>query len=130
MKGLEQEVREYLRERRWDTLRPGDLAKSISIEAAELLELFQWDNPALAEVRRSPERVAQIKKELADVLLYCLDMGVLLELDTEEIVRTKLEHAKKKYPVELFQGRAEGTDAGTEDIYWKIKREHRRQENV
>ena len=130
MEDLEREIREYLKERKWDTLRPGDLAKSVSIEAGELLELFQWDNPTLEEVKRNPERVGEIKKELADVLLYCLDISVLLELDTLEIVRAKLEHVKKKYPAELFQSRAEGTDAGTEDVYWKIKREHRRQENA
>lgn len=63
MKELEKEIREYLAERKWDQLRPGDLAKSIAIEAGELLEVFQWDNPSLAEVKGNPERLAEIKKE-------------------------------------------------------------------
>lgn len=127
MKDLEQDIREYLTERKWDQLRPGDLAKSVSIEAGELLELFQWDNPSLAEVKENPERLAEIKKELADVLLYCLDIAVLLDLDTAQVVRDKLEKVKQKYPAELFNGRAEGTDAGTEDVYWQIKKAHRQQ---
>ena len=127
MKDLEKEILAYLAERKWDQLRPSDLAKSVAIEAGELLELFQWDNPSLAEVKGNPERLAEIKKELADVLLYCLDISVLLEFDTAAIVREKLEKAKKKYPAELFKDRPEGTDAGTEDIYWQIKKKHRQQ---
>jgi NTP pyrophosphatase (non-canonical NTP hydrolase) len=125
MEALEDEIREYLVERKWDQLRPGDLAKSVAIEAGELLELFQWDNPSLAEVKANPERLAEIRKELADVLLYCLDIAVLLEFDTVQVVKDKLEKVRHKYPAALFKDRAEGTDAGTEDIYWQIKREHR-----
>jgi dCTP diphosphatase len=130
MKDLEKEIKEYLVERKWDQLRPGDLAKSVSIEAGELLELFQWENPSLAEVKANEERMSKIKKELADVLIYCIDIAVLLELDTATIIREKLESIRKKYPAELFQTRQEDRDAGTEDIYWKIKNEHRQQEDV
>jgi NTP pyrophosphatase (non-canonical NTP hydrolase) len=125
MKEHEDAIREYLVERGWDQLRPGDLAKSISIEAAELLELFQWSNPSLAEVKNDPEKLEAVKKELADVLIYCLDMSVLLGLDTGDIVMQKLEKVKKKYPAELFKNRDEGREAGSEDTYWKIKKESR-----
>jgi dCTP diphosphatase len=130
MKDLEKEIKEYLVERKWDHLRPGDLAKSVSIEAGELLELFQWENPSLAEVKGNEERMSKIKKELADVLIYCIDIAVLLELDTATIIREKLESIRKKYPAELFQTRQEDRDAGTEGIYWKIKNEHRHKEDV
>lgn len=123
MKELENEIRAYLIERNWDALRPGDLAKSVSIEAGELLEIFQWENPELAQVKEDPERLALIKGELADVLIYCLDMAVLLDLDTEALIREKLEHVKKKYPANLFQARA--NDPGSEDIYTQIKKQHR-----
>lgn len=56
MKEQEDVIREYLVERGWDQLRPGDLAKSISIEAAELLELFQWTNPSLEEVKADQKK--------------------------------------------------------------------------
>jgi dCTP diphosphatase len=125
MKNFENLIRDYLKERCWDNLRPADVAKSISIEAAELLELFQWTNQSLDEVKKNSEHMAAIQKELADVMLYCFDMAVLLELDTETILRAKLEKVKEKYPAELFNKREAGTDAGAEQIYWQIKRQHR-----
>ncbi|HWH06980.1 MAG TPA: nucleotide pyrophosphohydrolase [Candidatus Paceibacterota bacterium] len=125
MKDIENEIRAYLLERNWDKLRPGDLAKSVSIEAGELLELFQWDNPDLEAVHKDPERLTRIKQELADVMIYCIDMAVLLDLDTAALIREKLELVKKKYPAELFQMRSE--DPGSEDVYVKIKKEYRTQ---
>jgi len=125
MKEHEAAIKEYLIERGWDQLRPGDLAKSISIEASELLELFQWTNPTLEEVQGDPLKLESIKKELADVLIYCLDMSVLLGLDTGDIVMKKLEKAKEKYPAHLFKDRDTSKDAGSEDVYWQIKKESR-----
>lgn len=125
MKDFEDAIREYLKERSWDTLRPADIAKSIAIESAELLELFQWTNQSLDEVKKDAEKVEAIKKELADVLTYCFDMSVLLEFDTGKILLDKLEKVKKKYPAHLFKNRSKNVDAGSEDIYWKIKKKHR-----
>ena len=125
MKKIEAEVKQYLEERKWDNLRPGDVAKSITIEAAELLELFQWSNPELADVKKDNVKINRIKEELADVLLYCIDMSVLLEFDTQAIVLDKLKKVKKKFPAELFYNRDKNTEAGSEDIYWKIKNKHR-----
>ncbi|MDQ5948952.1 MAG: hypothetical protein QG589_77 [Patescibacteria group bacterium] len=125
MKKYEKAIKDYLVERSWDDLRPADLAKSISIESAELLELFQWTNQSLTEVKKDKEKLDQIKKELADVLLYCFDMSVLLGLDTGKILLDKLEKVKQKYPAHLFKNRNKNVDAGSEDIYWKIKKEHR-----
>jgi dCTP diphosphatase len=125
MKKYEDAIREYLAERKWDQLRPGDISKSISIEAAELLELFQWINPTLEEVKNNPDTIAMIKGELADVLIYCLDMSVLLGLDTGELILEKLEKAKQKYPAEHFKDRDVSQDPGSEDIYWKIKNDSR-----
>jgi NTP pyrophosphatase (non-canonical NTP hydrolase) len=79
MKKLEQDIKQYLEERGWDKLKPGDVAKSISIEAGELLELFQWENPSLDEVKNNPEKVKQIEKELADIMTYCSRKRELLE---------------------------------------------------
>lgn len=125
MKDYEDRIREYLQERGWDNLRPADLAKSISIEAAELLELFQWTNDSLEDVKKSTEQLEEVKKELADVLIYCFDLGVLLELDMGKIFIDKLERVKQKYPAHLFKNRDGSVDAGSEDIYQKIHKEHR-----
>ncbi len=127
MKDLERIIKQYLKARRWDTLRPSDVAKSIMIEGAELLELFQWENLSLEEVKKDKEKLEAIKKELADVLIYALQMAVLLELDSEKIIRKKLAHAKKKYPAKLLRAHAEaGAGSGRDAAYWKIKAAYRR----
>lgn len=125
MRDYEDKIRKYLKERGWDRLRPGDIAKSISIEAAELLEIFQWDNPTVEEVRKDRRRMRAIKGELADLLIYCFDMSVLLQCDTAELFLKKLAKIKRKYPARLMRKRA-GKEAGTESIYWKIKHAYRR----
>ena len=124
MKELEKLVLGYLKERDWDQLRPSDMAKSIMIEGAELLELFQWENLPLKDVRSDPEKLARVKEELADVLIYGLEMSILLGLDTEKIIRQKLAAAAKKYPVSLVKNR-EGREPGTEKGYWQLKKKYR-----
>lgn len=121
MKDLEKEIAIYLQERGWDTMTPSDMAKSISIEAAELLEVFQWDNKDIAETKANQARMTKIKEELADVLIYCLDMAVLLEISSETIIREKLQHNKKKYPVaEMKQADNKGHGR-----YLEIKKQYR-----
>lgn len=77
-----------------------DLAISISLEASELLELFQW--------KKSEEVVEkslqEIREELADVLIYSLMMADNLNLDVEDIIKSKLDLNKQKYPVEKSRG--------------------------
>ena len=127
MDELEKQVKKFLTDRAWDQLRPGDLAKSVAIEAGELLELFQWDNPELEEVKNQPDKLVKIKKELADVLTYCLDIAVLLELDTQKIILEKLEYINKKYPPELMRKNAKkGAGSGNDSEYWRIKEEYRK----
>lgn len=124
MKDIEKKIKKYLKERKWDNLRPGDMAKSVAIESGELLEIFQWDNPTLAETKKDKERLGKIKKELADVLIYCLDISVSLGFDTQKIIEEKLEYVRQKYPVDVFKNRKK--KPGSKDVYWKIKNEYRR----
>ncbi|MEI6490527.1 MAG: hypothetical protein WCO16_02055, partial [bacterium] len=86
----------------------------------------QWTNQSLDEVKKDKEKVAQIKKELADILIYCFDVSVLMGFDTGKIILEKLELIKKKYPAHLFKNRDKKVDAGSEGVYWKIKNEHRK----
>ena len=80
-----------------------DLAISISLEAAELLELFQWKSPE--EVREN--RIERIKEELADVLIYSHMLASNLDLDIDEIIEAKLEKNNIKYPVDKSKGNKE-----------------------
>lgn len=127
MKKLEKDIKKHLVERGWDTLRPADLAKSIMIEGAELLELFQWENKELEEIKKDKKKLAEISKELADVFIYAFDLSVSLGLDTEKLIRAKLAQVAKKYPARLMRRSAkQGAGSEADSIYWKIKKEHRK----
>ena len=125
IRNLEKIIYNHLKERGWHKLRPGDIAKSIMIEGAELLELFQWHNPELQDINSDKEKMTEIKKELADVLIYGLEMAVLLKLDTEKIIFNKIEMIAKKYPAKLMSESNKGKP-GTQSEYWKIKKEYRK----
>ena len=92
-------IRKFIADRDWDKLHsPGNLAKSISIEANELLECFQW-----SDTDYDPEHV---KEELADVIIYCQDMLDKLGLNADDIVRAKMVKNAAKYPIEKVKGNA------------------------
>ena len=96
MDKLKQAFREFNKERDWDQFHtPENLAKSVSIEAAELLECFQWSNDFDKE---------HVCEELADVLSYCIMLADRLDVSIEEIVLDKLEKTKKKYPADKAKG--------------------------
>ena len=79
---------------------PKDLAISVSLEASELLEIFQWSaDDLVCENKRE-----KIKEELADVLNYCILMADACGLDLDEIIQAKVKRNSEKYPVELAFG--------------------------
>lgn len=79
---------------------PKDLAISISLEAAELLEVFQWS----AEDVTCSDKIDKIKEELADVANYCVLMADACGLDLDEIIRQKIKRNEEKYPIEKSKG--------------------------
>lgn len=94
---------EFVRERDWAQFHtPANLAKSISIEAGELLECFQWSDDA-DEVR--------VSEELADVVTYCVLLAAQLGVDLDEIVLQKLAVTNSKYPSDRSRGRSTKYDA-------------------
>ena len=130
MKNIESAIHKFLFERGWDKLRPSDLAKSISIEAAELLEIFQWVSMDIEKTKQDFKKMEEIKKELADVFIYTFEMAILLGIDTEKIIEEKLEQVKEKYPAELMRKNAkDGSGSGADPKYWKIKNSHRQSKN-
>ncbi len=97
MEDLIEKLKKFNEERDWDQFHsPENLAKSISIEAAELLECFQWDSE-----NYNKEEVCE---ELADVFTYCIQLAMKLEVDPKEIILSKLEKTRRKYPVEKAKG--------------------------
>ena len=93
-------IRNFTADRDWDQFHsPANLAKSISIEANELLECFQWDE--------NNYDLEHVKEELADVLVYCRNMLDKLGLDEDEIVNAKMAKNEAKYPVDKAKGKAD-----------------------
>lgn len=91
-------IRKFTSDRGWDQFHsPANLAKSICIESAELLECFQWD-----EERFDLEAV---KEELADVMVYCRNLLDKLGLDEDEIINAKMDKNEAKYPIEKAKGK-------------------------
>ena len=96
MEELIDEIIKFRNERNWKQFHtPENLAKSISIEAAELLEHFQWNKDY---------DIDEVSEELADVLIYCFYMADALDLDVKSIMLNKLEKNAKKYPIEKSFG--------------------------
>lgn len=101
MKELMNKINQFRDDRDWRKFHnEKDLAVSISLEASELLELFQWKNSE--EVVESS--LEEIKEELADVFIYSFMMADNLNLDVEEIIKSKLDLNEQKYPVEKSRG--------------------------
>jgi NTP pyrophosphatase (non-canonical NTP hydrolase) len=97
-------IRRFTADRDWDQFHsPANLAKSISIEANELLECFQWSD--------SDYDLEHVKEELADVMVYCQNMLDKLNLDVDEIVMSKMDKNEAKYPIEKAKGSAAKYDA-------------------
>ena len=91
-------IRKFSEDRDWDQFHtPVNLAKSISIEANELLECFQWSD--------TEYDLQHVKEELADVLVYCRNLLDKLDLDEDEIVNMKMDQNEAKYPVDKSKGK-------------------------
>lgn len=92
-------IRKFTEGRDWDQFHsPANLAKSIVIEAAELLECFQWNDEVYD--------LQHVKEEIADVMVYCQNLLDKLGLDADEIINMKMAQNEAKYPVEKAKGSA------------------------
>ena len=96
---LKQRIDKFNKDRDWDKFHsPSNLAKSISIEANELLECFQWNDTDF--------NVEDVKEELADVMNYCIQMSQVLNVDIIDIINAKMDKTEKKYPVDKAKGKS------------------------
>ena len=98
-KKLIKKIIEFRDKRDWKKFQTGEnLAKSVVIEAGELLELFQWQN--------EEKDTKNLKRELADILIYCVLIADVYSLNIEEIIKEKLLENGKKYPISLVKGKS------------------------
>ena len=96
-------IRKFTEDRVWDQFHsPANLAKSIVIEAAELLECFQWSDEEYD--------LQHVKEELADVMVYCQNLLDKLGLDADEIINMKMTQNEVKYPVDKAKGKSDKYD--------------------
>jgi len=105
---LKNKVGKFVKERKWERYHnPKDLAESICIEAAELLERFQWIPPQETLTwKDNPSKVDAIKEEVADIIIYCLSLANVMNIDLAETVLKKLETNERKYPANKYRGKA------------------------
>jgi NTP pyrophosphatase (non-canonical NTP hydrolase) len=103
MKEIIEQIRQFNHERDWEQFHsPANLAKSLVIEAGELLELYQWSDDVKSE--------QDLKEELADVLSYALMLADHYHFDIEQIMRDKIKKNALKYPVSKAKGKANKYD--------------------
>lgn len=101
-------IRQFTIDRDWQKYHtPVNLAKSISIEASELLECFQWSD--------TDYDLNHVCEEIADVMNYCIQMADVLGVDLDEIINAKCTQNEKKYPVEKAKGKSDKYTAYTEE---------------
>jgi len=105
IKDVKAKIEVFLKERDWEKFHtPKNLASSICIEAAELLEIFQWMNEE-EEKKMNTKILQRVKEELADVTIYCLSMANNMNIDLTKAVLAKLSANENKYPVDKWKGK-------------------------
>jgi len=101
-------IREFVKERNWDQYnQPLNLAVSMSIEAGELLELFQWKTHEDVEVALKDDRFREeLASEIADVLVYLLRVADTTGIDPAKAIVEKMKRNREKYPIDYWKGKA------------------------
>ena len=108
IKDIQKQLADFADERDWDQFHnPKNLAMALSVEASELVEIFQWLTPEQAEEIMDSSQSDHVKEEVADVMIYLLRLADKLDIDLESIVNDKIVQNGKKYPVNLSKGNAD-----------------------
>ena len=104
---MKNRIKEFIDERDWRKYhRPKDIAVSISIEASELMEIFQWlSDEEVDELTNSPSSRKSIRFELADIMSYVLSLSIVLDIDLSRAVFEKVSRNETKYPVDKVRGK-------------------------
>ena len=104
---IKKKLREFSKERDWDQYHsPKNLSMALSVEVAELVEIFQWSNDGGLDVIKDPNQKNKIKRELADIFNYLVKLIDILDIDIEEASLNKIKENAEKYPVEIVKGKS------------------------
>ena len=97
---LKSRIRDFNSVRNWEQYHtPKEVALSVSIEAAELIEIFQWRSLSTSDVRRDEELKRRISEEISDIMIYLIGMSNTLDIDLSSAILAKLEQNAIKYPI-------------------------------
>ena len=109
IKEIRDKIQEFINERDWEKFHnPKDLAMSIAIESAELMEIFQWkDKDFIDNLKKNLKSYNSVEEELADIIIYVFSLANTLGIDVSEVVFKKIESNAEKYPVEKAFGKAD-----------------------
>lgn len=117
---LKKKIVEFRDNRGWQDNKVKDLAISVVLEASELLEHFQWGMWDEEQVKKDPEKMEEIHREVADVLIYLIAFCDSLDIDVSDAILEKLQWNEKKYPVSKFNPHWQD-----KEYYYKIKKDYR-----
>ena len=107
VKNIQKQLSDFANERDWDQFHnPKNLAMALSVEASELVEIFQWLAPKQAEEVMDSDESEHVKEEMADVMIYLLRLADKLDIDLEGVVTNKIKQNGEKYSVDLAKGSA------------------------
>ncbi len=106
MEDLQRAIRAFIADRDWEQFHsPKNLAMALSVEASEIVEHFQWLTEEQSR-NLGPEKLAEVREEIGDVMIYLTELAGVLGIDPIEAARSKLDINKHKYPVDLVKGKA------------------------
>tara|TARA_B110000503_G_scaffold41096_1_gene67645 strand:- start:503 stop:850 length:348 start_codon:yes stop_codon:yes gene_type:complete len=102
---IQSRLNKFAKDRDWEQFHsPKNLVMALSVEVAELVEIFQWSNSGGLDEIKNPEIKVKIEKEIADIFNYLLKITNALEIDLEKASLDKISENEKKYPVDKFKG--------------------------
>ena len=105
IKNIQKQLSDFADERDWDQFHnPKNLSMALSVEASELVEIFQWLTPEQAKAIMSSSESEHVKEEMADIMIYLIRMADKLNVDLESAVTDKIVKNGKRYPVSLSKG--------------------------
>ena len=108
IKQIQKKLQEFSAKRNWDQFHsPKNLAMALSVEVAELVEIFQWSKSGGLDEINDPKKRKEIEREIADIFNYLVKLVDLLDMDLERASLDKIEENSKKYPVESSKGKSE-----------------------
>ena len=110
IKNIQKQLSDFANERDWDQFHnPKNLSMALSVEASELVEIFQWLTPEQAEVIMNTDEGEHIQEEMADIMIYLIRMADKLNVDLESAVAGKIVKNGKRYPVSLSKSNTKKT---------------------